>query len=103
MKSLMERGVTYYIIGNDYEGANKEIFREFIHLETLFINDVVVQYDWTNGNCLIEDSVTLDFMSVRPLPALLLTKLLTDEGVILWMHRAGENDRITSEKGIENA
>jgi len=94
MKSIRERGVTYYIIDNNYDGNNKDIFKEFINLETLFTNDITIMYDWTNGFCLIEDSTTFDGMDVIPLPSFILTRLLTDDKVHEWMHRSTEEDRI---------
>jgi hypothetical protein len=94
MKSMKERGVTYYIIGKEYDGKNKDLFKEHINLETLFINDITVMYDWSNGLCMIEDSVTFDGQGVSPLSAFLLTKVLTDDGVHEWMHRSTEEDRL---------
>jgi len=94
MKSIRERGVTYYIIDNNYDGSNMDIFKEFINLETLFTNDITIMYDWTNGLCLIEDSTTFEGMDISPLPSFILTRLLTDDKVHEWMHRSTEEDRI---------
>ena len=94
MKLLKERGVTYFIISGDYDGTNKETFKEFINLDTLFNNDIVIMYDWINGLCLIEDQETMDSLDIQTLPALILTKLLTDDNVIEWMTRSGEEDRL---------
>ena len=94
MKSIRERGVTYYIIDNNYDGNNRDIFKEYIKLETLFTNDITIMYDWTNGLCLIEDSTTFDGMDISPLPSFILTRLLTDDKVHEWMHRSTEEDRI---------
>jgi len=94
MKSIRERGVTYYIIDNNYDGNNKDIFKEYINLDTLFTNDITIMYDWTNGLCLIEDSTTFDGMDISPLPSFILTRLLTDDKVHEWMHRSTEEDRI---------
>jgi len=94
MKSIRDRGVTYYIIDNEYNGNNKEVYKEFINLKTLFTNDITIMYDWTNGLCLIEDSKTFDGMDISPLPSFILTRLLTDDKVHEWMHRSTEEDRI---------
>jgi len=94
MKDIKERGVTYYIIDSEYEGENKEFFKAFIDLETLFVNDVTVMYDWSNGLCIIEDSKTYDGPDVSQLPAIVLTKILSDDKVHEWMHRSTEEDRI---------
>jgi hypothetical protein len=94
MKLLKEKGVTYYIIGSDYDGCNKDEFKELINLGTLYENDIVVMYDWNNGLCLIEDQETLEGLEIQPLSALFLTKLLTDDKVIEWMTRSGEEDRL---------
>jgi|GEM_PF-5423713 len=94
MKSIREQGVTYYIIDCDYDGINKEVYKEFIDLDTLFVNDVTIMYDWTNGLCLIEDSTTLDGLDVSPLPSFVLTRILTDDNVHEWMHRSTKEDRI---------
>ena len=94
MKSIRDRGVTYYIIDNNYDGTNKDIFKDFIKLETLFTNDITIMYDWTNGLCLVEDSTTFDGMDISPLPSFILTGLLTDDKVHEWMNRSTEEDRI---------
>jgi hypothetical protein len=95
-KSIREQGVTYYIIGNDYEGINRDVYQDFIHLDSLYKNDVNLLYDWKSGLCLAEDSVTLKRMSPRPLPALIFTKIFTDSYVYEWMHRNGEDDKINA-------
>jgi len=92
MKNIRERGVTYYIIGNDYDGINKAVFKDFINLDTLFVNDITIMYDWTNGLCLVEDSETQDGSGTKPLPALILTKILMDDNVHEWMHRSTDKD-----------
>jgi hypothetical protein len=97
MKSIKERGVTYYIIGREYDGINRELFKEFFDLETMFINDITVMYDWSNGLCLVEDSETYDGTGVNQLPALILTKILADDCVHEWMHRSTEEDRIDAD------
>ena len=94
MKAIRERGVTYYVIDSDYDGINKEIYREFITLETLYVNDITIMYDWTNGLCLIEDSTTFDGLGIIQLPSFILTRILTDEKVHEWMHRSTEEDRL---------
>ena len=88
MKSIRERGVTYYIIDSDYAGNNKDVYKEFINLETLFVNDITVMYDWGSGLYLSEDSETGNAQSTSPLTALSLTKILLDDAVIEWMHRS---------------
>ena len=96
MKSIRERGVTYYIIDSNYNGSNKEVFKEFIDLETLFINDITIMYDWTNGMCLIEDSKTFDGTDIIPLPSFIFSRILTDDNVHEWMHRSTDEDRLNA-------
>lgn len=95
MKSIRDRGVTYYILDSDYDGDNRDVYKEFIGLETLFVNDITIMYDWTNGLCLIEDGTTFDGLGINPLPSFILTRLLTDDKVHEWMHRSTEEDRLT--------
>ena len=94
MKAMKERGVTYYVIDKGYTGSNKELFREFLDMETLFVNDVTIMYDWSSGLCIIEDSKTSGGPDVSRLPAIVLTKILMDDDVYEWMHRSTEEDRI---------
>ena len=94
MKSLRDRGVTYYIIDKDYDGKNKAVLYKLIDLETLFINDITIMYDWESGLSIIEDNETYDSLFAVQLPALFLTIILTDDEIHEWMHRSMGEDRI---------
>lgn len=94
MKAIKEQGVTYYIVGNDYDGENKDILQKFINWGTLFVNDITIMYDWANGLYLVEDQETGQSQNTRQMPALILTKILSDDGVIEWMHRNSEEDSL---------
>ena len=87
MKTMQSTGMTYYIIPSEYNGTNREPLASFVNLPTIYQNDIVVMYDWSNGLALFEDRKTLDGSDVCLLPAIMLTTMLTDSEVIEWMYR----------------
>ncbi len=52
-----ENGVSYYIICSNYDGKNKDILSDTFNLETLFVNNINIQYDWRSKNYYAQDSV----------------------------------------------
>jgi len=86
---MYTEGVSYYVIDLNYTGPNKQLYAELFMIDTLYINDMIVCYDWKSGLSFAEDSVTHD----RTVPVVVSTVVValmeSDAGVYNWMYKRG--------------
>ena len=87
---MYSEGVSYYVIDHDYSGLNKQVFIDVFTLETLYINDIIIRYDWKSGLSFVEDSVTHEMTDPVKLGEEIVAMLESDSAVHKWMYRKND-------------
>lgn len=87
---MYTEGVSYYVIDADYTGPYKQVYADLFTLDTLYINDTIIRYDWRSGLGYAEDSVTHAMTDPIRVEAEVVALLESDVYVHKWMYRQGD-------------